>query len=90
MPVSTDILEVLISEEEKFALGSEQSKLIEALLGKLADLDARDLGTDVGVEVLQGSVSEEIRFRLIGTRSSIGVGKDLCGREFLVDVVVRK
>ena len=76
LPFRTQILEVLISEEQYLALGSIQCELVKAFLGELRDLDPRYLRADVGADVVGCSVgSEEVRFRGICAGSWVG---ELC------------
>ena len=72
LAVSSDILEVLVTEEENPPLSSEESELVETLLGELRELHTVDLGTEIWAEVTELHVgSEEVGFG--GVRCRIGL-----------------
>jgi hypothetical protein len=68
LAVRSDILEVLVPEQENLPLSSEESELVKTLLRELRELNAVDLGTEIWAEVVELHVgSEEVGFGGIGT-----------------------
>ena len=72
MAVGSNILEVLITEEENLPLSSEESELVKTLLGELRDLNTFDNSTEVRGDVLQrNTILEQVR--LLGISTEAGV-----------------
>ena len=68
MAVGSNILEVLITEEKNLPLSSEESELVETLLGELRELDTANLGAEIWAEVVELHVgSEKVGFGGVGT-----------------------
>ena len=54
-----EVLEILVTEDQDLALSSVESKLVEALLRELRELDAADLSAEVGADVGDLSIGSE-------------------------------
>lgn len=66
--------QVLVAEEHDAALGDEQGELVPLVGREVLELDALDLGADVGGEVGHlGRGGEQVLLALVGARAGIDV-----------------
>lgn len=76
LPIGTKVLEVLVPEQEYFALSGEQGQLIQSLLAQLRDLDAGDLSAQVWGHIFGNGVRPK-KVGLLGVSAASGIG-ELC------------
>ena len=73
LPLGTNILEILVTEDQDLSLGCVEGKLVETRFAKLTDLYALDNGSQVRIQILGFSVLEQVWFRLVSARTRVNV-----------------
>jgi hypothetical protein len=74
LAVETEVLEVLVTEDQDLALRSVQSELVQTLLGELRELDTPDFGSKVRADMADfGVLVKEVGLGRVSSRTSIGV-----------------
>jgi hypothetical protein len=73
LPLGSEVLEVLVAEQEDLALGCVERKFVETVVGELGNLDTPNFCAKVRAEVLDLGVGvEEVGLGLVGKEALVG------------------
>lgn len=86
LPLWTDVLKVLVAEDDDPPLGNQQGELVLLLVRELRELQAADLGADTGRQFRDDNVGvirlEEVRLVLVGEEAAVTEVEGFRGSEF--------